>query len=111
MPLVLDDTSLSATAASAMDYRPPINYGTRREPTEFSIHLHFSEDLRAKKWRAGFGGRPFRLVRMNRDSAIYGLELERCAALAYIGVDVIANFALKGDREAHRYAAVYCLRH
>ena len=53
----------------------------------------------------------FGLVRMDRDSAIYGLELERCAALAYIGVDVIADFTLNRDREAHRYAAVYCLRH
>ena len=31
---------------------------------------------------------------MDRDSAIHGLELQRCAALAYVGVDVIADLTL-----------------
>ena len=53
----------------------------------------------------------FKLVRMDGDPAIYGLELQRCAALAYVGVDVIADLTLNGDREAHRDAAVYCLRY
>jgi hypothetical protein len=53
----------------------------------------------------------FGLVRMNRDSAIYGFELERSAALADVRVDVIADLTLDRDWEAHRYAAVYCLRH
>lgn len=52
----------------------------------------------------------FGLVRMDRDSPVYGFEVERCAALAYVGVDVIADLALDRDWEAHRDAAVYCLR-
>ena len=48
---------------------------------------------------------------MDRDAAIYSLELERCAALAYVGVDVTVDPALNGDREADRDAAVHCLCH
>jgi hypothetical protein len=40
------------------------------------------------------------LVRMDGDSAIHGLELECRAALAYVGVDVIADRTLNRDGEA-----------
>jgi hypothetical protein len=73
----------------------------RRGPMEFSILLHFFECPEEI----------FRLVRMDRDSTIYGLELERCASLAYVGADVIANLTLKRDWEADGDTAVYGLRH
>ncbi len=59
--------------------------------------------------RAGGGGELLRerglvilssLVWVDRDSAIYRFELQRRAALAYVGVDVIADLTLNGDREA-----------
>jgi hypothetical protein len=77
------------------------------ESTDFSILLHFFEESQPETaLHDSRQARPcpkafFGLVRMDRDSAIYGLEVERCAALTYIGVDVIADFTLNRDREAH----------
>ena len=39
------------------------------------------------------------LIRMDGDSTIYRLELQRRAALSYVGVDVISDPTLNGDRE------------
>ena len=38
-------------------------------------------------------------------------ELHRRAALAYVGVDVIADCTLNSDREVHRDTTVHCLRY
>ena len=58
--------------------------------------------------RRRFAGLP--LVSVDLDAAVYRLELNRCSALADVGVDVITNLALDGNGEVHGDAAVYRLR-
>jgi hypothetical protein len=72
--------------------------------------VKFAENKRSL--RICIGGRTLGLIvlvllaRTDRDAAVYGLEMKRCATLADVGVDVMIDLALNGDGEADRYAAV-----